>query len=527
MQLFSSTPPPTPATSLRRLPYRRRCSRPEASNADIVRKIKRRPALAPRYLTIEGHRALAANEEVLPPPLRSLIDWHIASRAGSPDASLAVARSREAVSDPPAGFGTIRARNLLRAIKSAEKSGSTAEHVPRREKGKPLEDIEEDEADDVEDPFSSPVGGGGAIGKLFGRLMGTVRQLGDGGPPGADAPTHRTRAATRGANAVSSAAVAETEEGPATGDGGTTYPEWDVARQRYRPDWCTVRELAPRPTGAGSFGLSDRYGLRRPLARLAMGLDRCHRQAQGDDIDIDAAVEARVEVMAGSAPDEAVYLDNLRRRRDLAVLVLLDISGSVAEPGTAGRTVHEQQREVAAALTVALHELGDRVALYAFHSQGRSAVHVVPVKRFDDHLDVAVTQRLRGLVPGAYSRLGAAIRHGAAVLEKRGGTSRRLLVVLSDGLAYDHGYERVYGAADARRALAEARRRGTGCLCLTIGASTDTDALRRVFGSAAHATIPRPEHLSRLLGPLFRSALGAAEVRRRKALRLKQTSVPR
>jgi nitric oxide reductase NorD protein len=27
-------------------------------------------------------------------------------------------------------------------------------------------------------------------------------------------------------------------------------------------------------------------------------------------------------------------------------------------------------------------------------------------------------------------------------LEARGGTSRRLLVVLSDGLAYDHGYER-------------------------------------------------------------------------------------
>ena len=71
-------------------------------------------------------------------------------------------------------------------------------------------------------------------------------------------------------------------------------------------------------------------------------------------------------------------------------------------------------------------------------------------------------RRLHGLVPGAYSRLGAAIRHGAAVLEERGGTSRRLLVVLSDGLAYDHGYEAVYGAADARRALAEARRRGHG-----------------------------------------------------------------
>ena len=77
----------------------------------------------------------------------------------------------------------------------------------------------------------------------------------------------------------------------------------------------------------------------------------------------------------------------------------------------------------------------------------------MPVKRFDDHFDARVIRRLNSLEPGAYSRLGAAIRHGSAVLEARGGTSRRLLVVLSDGLAYDHGYERAYGAADARRAL--------------------------------------------------------------------------
>ncbi len=87
--------------------------------------------------------------------------------------------------------------------------------------------------------------------------------------------------------------------------------------------------------------------------------------------------------------------------------------------------------------------------------------------------------KLNSLEPGAYSRLGAAIRHGSAVLESGGGTSRRLLVVVSDGLAYDHGYERSYGAADARRALTEARRRGIGCVCLTVGASTDVTAMRR------------------------------------------------
>jgi nitric oxide reductase activation protein len=216
-----------------------------------------------------------------------------------------------------------------------------------------------------------------------------------------------------------------------------------------------------------------------------------------------------------------VYLDSLRRRRDLAVLLLLDISGSVAEPGAHGQTVHEQQRAAAAAFTIALHDLGDRVALYAFHSHGRSAVTLIPVKRFDDAVDTLVMRRLRGLVPGAYSRLGAAIRHGAAVLEGHGGTSRRLLVVLSDGLAFDQGYERVYGAADARRALSEARRRGTGCLCLTIGASTDAEELRRVFGSAAHAAVPRLDQLNQMIGPLFRSALRSAEVRRQTSARNK------
>src|ERR1700736_2251411 len=246
-----------------------------------------------------------------------------------------------------------------------------------------------------------------------------------------------------------------------------------------------------------------------------MGLHRRHRQSQGDDIDIDAAVEARVEVLAGSVPEEAVYLDSLRRRRDLSVLLLLDVSGSAAEPVTVGRTVHQQQRAAIANLTVALADLGDRVALYASHSQGRTAVNLVPVKRFDDHLDTRVIRRLNSLEPGAYSRLGAAIRHGAAVLEARGGTARRLLVVVSDALAYDHGYERAYGAADARRALMEARRRGTGCVCLTVGAGTDVASLRKVFGTAAHATIARPEQLTGVVGPLFRSALRAAEVGRR------------
>jgi nitric oxide reductase NorD protein len=493
---------------------------------EVIGKLARRPALARRYLAVEGHRALVANDQLLPPVVRSLIDCDIAARSDSPAASLAAAQSEQEIADPPAIFGAIRTRNLLAAKSRADPSKPTGEHITGRQSDKKLAELHEDEngdGGDVVDIFSSPVGGGGAIGRLLQKMLGVVRQLGEGGSPGADAPTHRTRSGARGgASFVLSTRQAGVIDDDPDAQRGTTYPEWDVDRRRYRPNWCTIQEVEPRPKADDTaLGLSDAYGLRRPLARLGVGLDRCHRQVQGDDIDIDAAVEARVEVMAGSAPDEAVYLDSLRRRRDLAVLLLLDISGSVAGPGAQGETVHEQQRAAAAAFTIALHDLGDRVALYAFHSQGRSAVTLIPVKRFDDAVDTLVMRRLRGLVPGAYSRLGAAIRHGAAVLEGHGGTSRRLLVVLSDGLAFDQGYERVYGAADARRALAEARRRGTGCLCLTIGASTDAEELGRVFGSAAHAAVPRLDQLNQMIGPLFRSALRSAEVRRQTSARNK------
>jgi len=221
-----------------------------------------------------------------------------------------------------------------------------------------------------------------------------------------------------------------------------------------------------------------------------------------------------VLALAGSTPDEAVYIDDVRRRRDLSVLLLLDVSGSAGLPSTTGAPVHVHQRAAVAALGMTLAELGDRVAVYGFRSQGRSAVHLLAAKRFGDAMDAMALQRIGGFTPGAYTRLGAAVRHGSAVLERQGGTPRRLLVVVSDGLAYDHGYERAYGEADARRALAETRRLGIGCLCLSVGAAADADTLRRVFGSAAYAAIPGNDHLAAVVGPLFRAALRSAEQRR-------------
>jgi hypothetical protein len=481
----------------------------------VLRRLGRRSGIARRYLTVEGHRVLYASAHLLPPALYPMLDTATAGLSTTPAESLKVASGNSPIPELPPYFGTLHARKVLAANRSAE----SAQAMHRGDSRPELKDLDDDGEDpsDVEDPFTSPVNAGGAVGKLLQRLLRAGRKSGGGGNPGAENATHRSRAGGRPGTGVyaSAAALADDDRG-AFAPSNWTYPEWDNTARRYRADWCTVNETDPAP-GESPLVVADRHSLRRPLTRLGIALDRAHRQAQGDDIDIDAVVEARVEIRAGSPPDERVYVDSLPRRRDLAVLVLLDVSGSAAEAGTLGQTVHEQQRIAAATLTVALHELGDRVALYAYHSQGRSSVSLLPVKRFDEPLDSTTLTRLDGLRPGGYSRLGAAIRHGTAVIGDRGATSHRLLVVVSDGLAYDHGYERAYGAADAHRALSEARRQGIGCLCLTVGAATDDNDLRRVFGSAAYAAIPRPAQLGDVVGPLFRSALRSADTRRKVA----------
>jgi hypothetical protein len=487
----------------------------------IASALVRRPALTKRYLAVEGPRALASVAALLPPSLHWLLSASVHVASDSPAASLAVARARTALPDPPLGFGTIRARQWL-AHPADAASGTAAASKPRT-----LVELAEDAATTTrapaQDSFVGALGGGGALGKWLSTMLSAVRQISGGGSQGADAPTHWTRSG-RHSNRANRAAVFSTaragsvEAALSQRGGGTKYPEWDVHTQRYRQDFCTVNEVEITTIlDAGRFAIADRIGLRRALARLGLGIDRYHRQAQGDDIDIDAVVESRIEQLAGSAPDEAVFIDSVRRRRDLSVLLLLDVSASAGEPADGGKTVHEQQRAAAAALTLALHELGDRVALYAYHSQGRASVRLMPVKRFSEGAGPRVLQRLGSLEPAAYSRLGAAIRHGTALLQDHGGTPRQLLVVLSDGLAYDHAYEPAYGAADAQRALCEARSQGVACLCLSIGASTDDDSLRKVFGRFAHAAVSSPDQLSRSIGTLFRSAIRSADVRRRVA----------
>src|SRR5262249_58169211 len=145
-----------------------------------------------------------------------------------------------------------------------------------------------------------------------------------------------------------------------------------------------------------------------------------------------------------------------------------------------------------------------------FWASARPAGAVVPppaIKPFGQSSGAGGRARLNQLQPSGYTRLGAGIRRAGEILKTEAGTPNCLLLVLSDGFPFDDGYEARYAEADAHKALEELRCDGIACLCLSLGASTPTQSLHRVFGSASHANAPTLADLSPRMDELFLAAL--------------------
>ncbi|WP_157576581.1 nitric oxide reductase activation protein NorD, partial [Mycobacterium sp. GA-2829] len=308
--------------------------------------------------------------------------------------------------------------------------------------------------------------------------------------------------------------------GATVGVGGALHPEWDVFGDRYRPEWCRVIDY-PLTTAAdvSAAGSIRDDGLRRRLARIGLGPKVLRRRADGDELDLEALTDLVVDLRSGQSPPELVYTERRKIERNLGVLILLDASGSATDSDADGLAVHDHQRRAAATLAATLEELGDRVAVYAFRSHGRHAVHLPAIKTFDQRFGAVARARSAQVQPSGYTRLGAGIRGAGEILKTGAGTPNRLLLVLSDGFPYDHGYEGRYAEADANKALEELRADGIACLCLSLGPASD--ALHRVFGAASHAAAAALAELSPQMDELFASAL--AELRAPRATRVSST----
>ncbi len=287
-------------------------------------------------------------------------------------------------------------------------------------------------------------------------------------------------------------------------EGAKFYPEWDMGRQHYRKNWCVMREkeVAPVHDGFQKATLEKYAGLVKRLRKSfeAMRDENrlLKRQVYGDDVDIDALVEALADAKDGSEMSDRLFVRQHRAERNIAVAFMVDMSGS-----TRG-WINEAEREALVLLCEALELLGDRYAIYGFSGITRKRCELYRIKTFDEPYGEEVKARISGIRPQEYTRMGFAIRHLAELL--KGVEARtKVLVTLSDGRPDDYFdvYRGQYGIEDTRMALLEARRAGVHPFCITIDREA-RDYLPHMYGAARFIVLDDVHQLPIKVSDIYR-----------------------
>ena len=281
---------------------------------------------------------------------------------------------------------------------------------------------------------------------------------------------------------------------------GTSYPEWIARYARLEPRHTTVH-AAPATERDGDWArralvehgplvrqVRDRFALLR--ARRV----RLRAQRAGDELDLDACVRALVDARTGRVPSDRLYEATRETRHPLAIMVLVDVSGSTKALLPDGRTVLDVERLSLLLASEALGALGDPYAILAFSGLGRHDVRVATVKGFGEHDPEALRRRISSLEPQDNTRLGAAVRHATAQLLAQP-AGRRVLLMLSDGRPNDvDRYQGSDAIADSRQAVLAARAAGVHTFCLTID-TDEAEYLPHLFGEAGYRVLAEPGQL--------------------------------
>ena len=286
-----------------------------------------------------------------------------------------------------------------------------------------------------------------------------------------------------------------------------TYPEWNYRKGAYMPDYCRV--LAVPAEGAGDAASRDEQTrslirkVRRQFELLRPAREILKAQIDGADLDLDAVVRMRADLAAGGQGSDRIHFLSRPQAQDLAVTILVDVSLST-DAWLDNRRVLDVEREALLVLAHGLAACGTNHSILTFTSRRRSWVRIETVKDFGAPMNGDVENRIAGLKPGYYTRLGAAIRHSAAELGKQP-NRRRLLLVLTDGKPNDiDHYEGRFALEDSRRAVAETRRAGINVFAVTV----DRDAnsyLPGMFGRNGFALVGDISKLPSALPSIYRS----------------------
>jgi nitric oxide reductase NorD protein len=287
---------------------------------------------------------------------------------------------------------------------------------------------------------------------------------------------------------------------------GILLPEWHYKKRVLQPQHCRVqpmiaREAPPCPLpqhlGATARRLRSQFEALTPARVWLNG------QFDGSEPDLDACVRFAADRLGGaSAQDRGLYRAHHYRDRDLACLLLADLSLSTDAWISDSTRVVDVIRDSLFLFSEALSATGDRFSLYGFSSLKRENIRFHVLKTFAEKYTALIRGRIAAIKPGYYTRMGGAIRYASQLLSRQPAT-QRLLLLLTDGKPNDlDQYEGRYGIEDTRTALIEARRMGLRPFCVTIDEKAN-DYLPHLFGIGGYVVIRKPSELPKQLPLLY------------------------
>src|SRR5690606_16958224 len=287
---------------------------------------------------------------------------------------------------------------------------------------------------------------------------------------------------------------------------GIRLPEWDYRKQALVEDYVLLQPMLPRdaePRGLPLHLAPLARRLRRQFENLRNDRQWLRQQPQGSELDLQAWLDFHVERQNGQCAERGLFMEQRQNRRDLACLLLADLSMSTDAHLDNEHRVIDVITDSLLLFGEALSAVGDQFALYAFSSLRRRQVRMQERQGFRQPYGDETRGRIQALKPGYYTRMGAAIRHATELLgncKQR----RKLLLLVTDGKPNDLDlYEGRYGVEDTRQAVMEARKQGLLPFCITIDREAG-DYLPYMFGANGYTLIKEPQQLPFRLPQLYK-----------------------
>ncbi|WP_101448745.1 nitric oxide reductase activation protein NorD [Aquimarina sp. MAR_2010_214] len=284
------------------------------------------------------------------------------------------------------------------------------------------------------------------------------------------------------------------------------YDEWDYAKRTYKDNFCKVYPKTILKTDVEYYKKtiskngSTLLGLRKMLTTVNNRYQQQRRQTQGEEFDLDAITDLFVDVHSGVTPSEKIYLSKQKKEKDLSILLLLDSSLS-SDGYAAGNRVIDVEKQVSILFGEILDEFNIDFSINCFYSKTRNHSSYVTIKGFDDNWSKAKF-KIGAVEPGGYTRIGPALRHSGALLDKRN-TKNKWIILISDGKPNDYDrYEGKYGINDIKQALRELNERQINSYALAIEAQAKY-YLPQMFGQNHYQILTTPVELLQSLVKLY------------------------